>query len=108
MGAILCPTCGFPPVKTETRFGPRLDCCGLWAWGDNPLADRETHEARRRAHEAFDPLWKSGRMSRTKAYTQLAKAMGLSPSDCHMKQMTAEQAKRVPAIAQQLLTERNP
>jgi hypothetical protein len=33
------------------------------------------------------------------AYKLLAEAMGLSRDDCHMKLMTAEQAQRVPAIA---------
>ena len=47
-------------------------------------------------------------MSRTEAYARLANAMGLGPSGCHMKQMTAEQAKRVPAIANQMLKEINP
>lgn len=99
---IHCPKCGGTPVLTETRFGPRLDCCGLWAWGYHPLADRETHEARKAAHAAFDPLWKSGLASRGRAYKLLSEAMGLSRDDCHMKLMTAEQAQRVPVIAEDI------
>lgn len=97
---ILCPKCGSAPVRSQTRFGPRLDCCGLWAWGDNPLADRDTHEARKAAHAAFDPIWRGRLMPRGKAYGRLAEAMGLTPAECHMKLMTAEQARRVPAIAE--------
>lgn len=97
--AIHCPTCGEKPVQTMTRFGPRMDCCGLWAWGSHPLADRETHEARKAAHAAFDPIWQFGIASRGHAYKLLAEAMGLSRDDCHMKLMTADQARRVPAIA---------
>lgn len=94
-----CPTCGGVPARTETRYGLRLDCCGLWAWGEHPLADRETHEARKAAHAAFDPLWKSGLLKRGYAYKLLAEAMGMTRDECHMKLMTAEQAQRVPAIA---------
>ncbi len=47
-------------------------------------------------------------MSRTRAYKRLAAAMGLTPETCHMKQMTAEQARKVPAIANQMLKEINP
>ena len=99
MTHIMCPKCGLKPVKTMTRFGQRLDCCGLWAWGDHPLADRETHEARKAAHAAFDPIWRNGLMSRGKAYKMLAQEMGLTREQCHMKLMTAEQAIRVPTIA---------
>lgn len=99
---IFCPKCGRTPVRTETRYGLRLDCCGLWAWGHHPLADRETHEARKAAHAAFDTLWKSGIVNRGHAYKLLAEAMGLHRDDCHMKLMTAEQAQRVPAIADKI------
>ena len=97
-----CPKCGGVPTRTQTRFGPRLDCCDLWAWGDHPLADAATHEARKAAHEAFDPIWKGGTLSRGKAYKLLAEAMGLTRDECHMKLMIAEQAQRVPAIAKQI------
>jgi hypothetical protein len=102
MTKILCPKCGLKPVHTMTRFGLRLDHCGLWAWGSHPLADRETHEARKAAHAAFDPIWKSGMAGRGHAYKLLAEAMGMSRDDCHMKLMTAEQARRVPEIADQI------
>ena len=103
-----CPKCGNAPQKSMTRYGPRLDCCGLWAWGDNPLADRATHDARKAAHAAFDPIWKSGRLSRGDAYKRLANALGMTRRDCHMKLMTAEQAQRVPAIAAMLKREHTP
>ena len=94
-----CPKCGGTPKRTKTRYGPRLDCCGLWAWGEHPLADAATHDARKKAHAAFDPIWRDGHMSRGKAYKMLAEEMGLSRDDCHMKLMTAEQASLVPGIA---------
>lgn len=36
------------------------------------------------AHQAFDWLWQSGRMSRSAAYEWLAGKMGLELRDCHM------------------------
>lgn len=96
-----CPNCGAVPTVTQTRYGLRRSCCGLWAWGDSPLADAETHDARRAAHEAFDPLWQSGRMTRSAAYAFLAGRLGLEPDACHMKQMDAPTARRVVEIAKE-------
>jgi len=35
------------------------------------IADKITREWRQKAHKAFDPLWKSGNMSRSEAYKKL-------------------------------------
>jgi len=40
------------------------------------LANKETREARKKAHAVFDPLWVSGRMSRKKAYRFLSDSFG--------------------------------
>lgn len=94
---IRCPACGLMPVRTVTRYGTRNDCCGLWSWDDKPLVDRETHDARRAAHEAFDPLWHSGSLSRREAYAALAWALGgMKEKKCHMARMKKETAMRVP------------
>ena len=65
--------------------------------------DRDTHEARKAAHAAFDPIWKRGKMRRGDAYQFLADKLGLSMTDCHMKLMDAATAQRVPGIAQEIL-----
>ena len=101
--AYKCPKCNKPPARTETKFGTRYDCCGLWAWGDYPLVDADTHEARKFAHRVFDQLWVSGAYTRSEAYTALADELGLSPDECHMKLMNAETAQRVPYIAFKLM-----
>lgn len=75
----------------------------MWSWGDKPLVDAETHEARQKAHEAFDPLWKTGRMTRNEAYSALQWATGLSEKNCHMARMDAERAKRVPAAVEKII-----
>ena len=101
---MLCPICGAEPEHTETKYGLRLDCCGLWAWGDNPLIDGKTHRARKVAHSSFDMLWQKGYMSRTEAYAALAKHMHLSSKECHIKKMSAKQCEKVIMYAVQTLT----
>ena len=56
---------------------------------------RELQGWRRRAHDAFDCLWRDGHCSRRDAYSWLRSAMGLSSEKAHMFQMTAEQCEQV-------------
>ena len=98
-----CPICGGTPKITNTAYGWRRDCCGLWAWGKNaPLVDAETHQARQYAHKVFDSLWQSGLVDRTRAYALLAKELDLSPAECHMKLMDKQTAWRVPSAAHRI------
>lgn len=62
----ICPICGERAVRSMTRYGRRHDCCGLWSWGNKPLADAETHAARSEAHRVFDVIWKSGHLPRAR------------------------------------------
>ena len=96
---MMCPKCGGRPFRAQTRYGLRISCCGMWAWGEHPMADAETHEARKKAHAAFDPIWRDKLMSRGRAYKLLAEEMGMTRDQCHMKLMTADQASLVPDIA---------
>lgn len=59
----------------------------------SPLA-----KARTEAHAAFDPMWKSGRMSRSRAYAWLAKQLGIPKHKCHMLQFDITMCSRVVAI----------
>ena len=93
--AIKCPICKKDAYYLGTRNGQRNDCCGLWSWDDAPLVDADTHEARIKAHEAFDFLWENKHMTRERAYRWLAETMGLSKDDCHIKQMDADAARKV-------------
>jgi len=54
------------------------------------------------AHAAFDPLWKSGRMSRNEAYRRLAIAMGLHQDKCHIGMFDEQQCRVVQSIAKNL------
>lgn len=66
------------------------------------LANAELRAARRAAHEAFDPLWKSREVSRTEAYAYLAKAMGVSNANCHIGMFTVEQCEQVREVVSAL------
>lgn len=103
MTAPICPTCGEPAEETITKFGPRHDCCGCWSWGGAPLVNKDTHEARKAAHKAFDPIWIDGLMRRSLAYKTLAEKLNISRKDCHIKLMSADIAVRVPEIAKAII-----
>ena len=48
------------------------------------LATAPMREARKKAKAAFNPLWQSGRMSRTEAYAWLAERLGIPVGECHI------------------------
>ena len=93
---VICPKCGEVAKKTNTKYGRRDDCCGLWSWDSKPLTDRATHEARKNAHAALDAVWKKGTCSRTEAYRRLSEFLGIALDECHMAQMDERTAKMVP------------
>lgn len=98
----ICPICGERANRTMTQYGRRHDCCGLWSWGNKPLADAETHAARREAHRVFDQLWQSGHLGRGEAYQALAWSTGWPESDCHMMHMPKERARLVPSAVRKI------
>ncbi|MBO1040441.1 hypothetical protein IPV26_12280 [Brucella pituitosa] len=101
----ICPLCGERAKRSETRFGISHDCCGLWSWGNKPLADAETHAARRQAHDVFDRLWKTKSLSRGEAYVALSWATGWPEPECHMMHMPKEMAAQVPAAVAKIWKE---
>jgi len=60
--------------------------------------DKALAAARCRAHSAFDQLWRSGRMSRTKAYKWLAQSLGVPDWQAHMSRMDIATCDRVVAL----------
>ncbi|MBB5700642.1 hypothetical protein FHS76_000485 [Ochrobactrum daejeonense] len=99
---VMCPICGQPALQTNTIWGMRNDCCGLWSWGGKKLVDAATHEARKAAHAAFDPLWRSGTLSRSEAYRHLRQVRNISEKSCHMAMMSKEMAAKVPAAVDKI------
>lgn len=101
----ICPICGERATRSMTAYGLRHDCCGLWSWGNKPLADADTHEFRKKAHAALDRLWLSGRLSRGEAYRALSWATGWPERDCHMMHMPKERAALVPDAVRKIWIE---
>jgi hypothetical protein len=79
--------------------GAWVGCHGRGAWlfnaaGDKVISDgtyplgrlakAELRAAKRRAHEAFDPLWQESGASRRVAYAWLAHALHIAVVDCHI------------------------
>ena len=59
----------------------------------NPLgrmADKETRLLRMQCHNVFDPLWKSGLLSRSAAYKWLASALNIPKEQTHISWLTKE------------------
>lgn len=48
------------------------------------LANAELRALKSKVHSLFDPLWKTGRMTRKGAYYLLAKELGLTVKKCHI------------------------
>lgn len=57
--------------------------------------NKETKEARIRAHEAFDGYWRSKGLSKKQAYHLLQDITGLSPQDAHIASFDKEQCESV-------------
>lgn len=61
----------------------------------------ELARARIAAHNAFDPLWQSGKFSRGVAYEWLASELGIPVTACHMVLMDVAMCERVVAICRE-------
>lgn len=91
---LTCPDCGdsMAIMKDKSFIGYRcrsLDCRGSHAAHPDgrPVgtpADARTRRARVEAHEAFDRVWKYGRMSRDQAYLWMQESLGIKSSKCHI------------------------
>ncbi|MCJ8601083.1 DUF3268 family zinc-finger domain-containing protein [Klebsiella pneumoniae] len=112
--SIICDYCGEPAQLVDgSRIYPhRPDLydrkfwfcrqCSAWVGchknGATPLgrlADAHLRAAKQRAHKSFDPLWKSGGMSRHRAYQWLADHLGISMEACHIGMFNEEQCEQV-------------
>lgn len=102
-----CPECGDRLIlKNSPRFGPFYGCV---RWPDcdgthsahrdgTPMgipANRETKQARRNAHNAFDSLRIELDWSKARGYEWLAKRMGMLPKKCHIGRFNKQQCQQV-------------
>lgn len=62
------------------------------------LAKRELRELKKKAHNAFDPIWKGGEMRRHEAYAWLAREMRLTRAQCHIGMFNEDKCRDVIAI----------
>jgi len=59
------------------------------------LANSELRKAKQKAHAAFDPIWKSGKLKRKAAYKWLADKIGIAEQNCHIGMMDVYQCLAV-------------
>lgn len=115
MRTVNCDYCGNPAklVKGSVIYPHRPDLSKLSFWQCEPcrayvgchknsnaiplgrLANAELRKAKNRAHAAFDPLWKSGKMKRSYAYQWLSEQLGIAGKDCHIGMFDVDMCNRV-------------
>lgn len=109
-----CPDCGGDMVlRKSKRFDRLFYGCERWpecqaAHGAHPdgeplgiPANRETKDARIRAHDAFDRLWKNhGPMDRKQAYLWMQERMKMTPEEAHIGRFTKEECEGLESAVQ--------
>lgn len=109
-----CDYCSEPAeqVRGSVIYPHRRDLARKWFWRCIPcgayvgchqgsgrplgrLANKQLRSAKQSAHAAFDPIWKSGRMKRGKAYSWLAKQLGIPKKHCHIGMFDVDMCSRV-------------
>ncbi|EDX6630579.1 hypothetical protein CVC30_004814, partial [Salmonella enterica subsp. enterica serovar Cerro] len=59
------------------------------------LANSSLRAMKSSAHRAFEPLWKTGRMSRKDAYLWLSKQLDIKFSECHIGMFDEDMCEKV-------------
>lgn len=113
MQVVICPYCGKQAAYIDSKviygksYGMIYLCCpcdayvGVHEGTDRPLgrlANKDLRKWKMAAHEAFDPLWKSGRMKRAAAYQWLADLMELTRDETHIGMFDIPECMKVIAI----------
>lgn len=116
---VICQYCMRPakfmdsaPLYGGKSYGMVWACLPCQAWvgvhkGDpnskplGKLANKELRIAKMMAHAAFDPLWKSGRMTRTEAYQHLSSLLGVPKEEAHIGMFNVPQCMQVVKLLQQ-------
>lgn len=112
-----CPYCGAPVVLKDATFiykskkaknwgkvwvcsnYPKCDAyVGCHQNTDIPkgrLANEQLRTFKKEAHKSFDPIWRSGLMSRREAYKWLADMLKIDLEDCHIGMFNIDMCKKV-------------
>ncbi len=100
-----CPVCGCSmSLRRHVQYGLFWGCSTYAACGTKhgahadgtPLgtpATPETKVWRVKAHQAFDPLWQSGKLTRNEAYQWLQLVMGKSVEEGHIGLFTLDECQ---------------
>jgi len=59
------------------------------------MADKETRQARIKAHKEFDKLWHNGSMTRQEAYKWLQKVLSIKETKAHIALFSKERCNRL-------------
>ena len=110
MRQVICPYCDQQARYMDSKhiyhgvsYGMSYVCLPCQAWvgvhkgSDKPLgrlANAELRSWKIKAHAAFDPLWKSKKMSRGAAYRLLQDKLGIDKSECHIGMFDVDTCKR--------------
>lgn len=115
---VMCDYCGnrVPLVDSKIVYGKSYgnifycEPCGAWVGvhksgirKNTPLgrlANAELREWKKLAHAAFDPLWKDGQITRSKAYSRLAQELGVE--EIHVGESDVETCMRIIIAANKL------
>ncbi len=104
MKPIKCPAHNRIMISNNTQYGLRFACpvddCTYVAWiglngAKSKPANLETRNARIKAHNAFDSLWKSGRYKRRLMYSALATFLGKKAKKVHIRLFDIETCNKV-------------
>lgn len=71
------------------------------------LANAELRRAKQNAHQHFDPIWKTGRKSRSEAYRWLAKLLNIQVQECHIGMFDLKMCENVVTACQSFNNTRN-
>lgn len=114
----ICPYCKRSPVLlvNSTQVygkdrGPVWICFPCKAWVGvhrnsveykplGRLANAELRLWKRKAHDAFDQLWRSGHMTRKEAYAWLSKRLGIPKAFTHIGMFSLATCQRVVGLAE--------
>lgn len=106
--------CGYCQARTTiARSGLRADClpCGAYVGiatngcALGRVARAPLRQARQLAHVAFDPIWRSGQMSRAGAYLWLSGRLDIPLGYCHIGMFGEATCDRVVAVAREYLAQ---
>lgn len=59
------------------------------------MANKQLRTWKILAHKAFDPLWKSGRMTRKAAYRYMQQIMKMSPKEAHIGKFDVPECRKL-------------